>query len=170
MAASKTIWGSLPPEIRLMILKALIQEGCYLAHYATVCREWQSVVEQKSFGRLKLTPSRLAGFGDMVHRQRVLVKYIWLCIELREYDCSQCEIGETDPWHGSNTDIIKKAIRELFSVLSKWEPSRSLVLDISVHSPSDSKHQFKYVKFGSDALPEFDVNQETADSHDPRHG
>lgn len=77
-----------------MILKALIYDG-YYARYATVCREWQEVIEQKNFSRLTLTLSRIASLRDMVYRQRRLVRYIWLCMELQEYDCSQCEDLET---------------------------------------------------------------------------
>lgn len=170
MEAGIRSWGSLPLEIRRMILKSLIQDGCCEARYATISRELQAVVEQKNFSRLKLTPSHLACFGDIVYRRRELVRYLWLCIELQDYDCSQCADEETDTWHESNTNIIKATIRELFIILSTWKPSGSLVLDISVHSPSDSKHHLKYIHFGSDAIPEFNDVQDGADAHDPRHG
>lgn len=170
MTAERMSWGSLAQEIRLMILEALIEDERCVASYATVCREWQATIEQKNFSRLKLTPSRLPEFGGMVHRQRGLVKYIWLCIELQEYDCSQCEVEETDPWHESNTAIISRAIQESFSVLSTWEPTGNLLLDISVHSPSDSKHHFKEFYFGPDAVSESADKQETGNTHDPRHG
>lgn len=170
MVAGQMVWGSLPPEIQLMILESLNQDEHCVARYATVCREWQTVIEPKNFNRLKLTLSRLPEFRDMVHRQRRLVKYIWLCIELQQYDCSQCETEETDSWHESNTIIIERAFRELLSYLSTWEPSGNLLLDISVHSPSDSKHHFKYLHFGSDAVPEPEDGQERANTHDPHHG
>ena len=152
-----------------MKLNALTHDG-YCARYATVCREWQEVIEQKNFSRLRLTPSRIAGLRDTVDRQRGLVKYIWLCTELQGYDCSQCENWETDSWYESDTDIIGRAIQEIFSILSEWKPSGSLVLDISVHSPSDSEHHFKYLHFGSDAVSDSDGNRETAKIHDLRHG
>lgn len=44
------------------------------------------------------------------------------------------------------------------------------MLDISVHSPSDSEHHFKYLCFGSDAVPDSDSNREMAKIHDLRHG
>lgn len=171
MVDAKRCWGSLPPEIRMMIIKALIQDdGCCVVHYATVSREWQTIVEQKIFGRLKLTPSRFASFAKITHRQRTLVKYIWLCIELHVYDCSQIKELGNDRWHKANIDVIGKAIWGLFGILSTWGPSESLVLDISVHSPSDPQHYFKQLQFGSDAIPEANNAQGTIISHNSCHG
>ncbi|KAK3387613.1 hypothetical protein B0H63DRAFT_470510 [Podospora didyma] len=36
------------------------------------------------------TPSRLADFRSMVHRNRTLVGYIWFCLELDDYNCTKC--------------------------------------------------------------------------------
>ncbi len=170
MEISVKSWASLAPEVRMMILEVLIEDGGYIARYATVCREWQTFVEQKNFGWLTLTLSRLASFDITVNQRRRHVKYIWLCIELQQYDCLLCEDPETDSWHESNTRIVGRAIRELLAVLSTWDASGSLMLDISVHSPSDSKHHFKSLRFGSDAVPESDDDDEPFDVNDPRHG
>lgn len=170
MAVGEMPWSSLPLETRMMILEILVQDTCGVALYATVCQEWQKIIEQKNFSRLKLTPSRLANFNNMTHRNRSVIKYIWFCIELQEYDCSQCEEAETDAWWESNTEIIKEAFRRLFSILSTWEPSANLILDISIHSPSDSDHFFKYLDFGSDIIPDPDNKQDLVNINDPRHG
>ncbi|KAL8894158.1 MAG: hypothetical protein Q9207_008540, partial [Kuettlingeria erythrocarpa] len=154
-----------------MIIKAVTwTERGSLAHYATICREWQGVIEETTFGRLTLTPSRLDSFQKVPQRQMALVKYIWLNIELHAYDCSQCENGETDPWWEGNAEIIRKAIRDLFRSLSTWGHGESLVLDISAHSPSDLKHYSKHLHFGSDAVPEVGLRLGMAQTHDPRHG
>ena len=153
-----------------MILESLAQYGHRVARYATVCREWQAVIEHTKFIRLKLTPSRLATLSKMPCRYRGVVKHIWLCIELQPYDCVHCAVGETEEWYESNTAIINRAIRALFLHLSKWEPGGDLLLDISVHSPSVLKHHFKYLKFSSESVPEPDDEQENANTHDPRHG
>ena len=153
-----------------MILEILMQDRHRVACYAPVCHEWQTIIEQKTFSRLVLTSSRLADFQDMVHRQRGLVKYIWLCIEIQEYDCSQCEADESDEHYDRNSAIIENAISQLFVVLSTWEPSGRLLLDISVHSPSDSQHHFKNFRFPSDDTSELCDGQEQNDYHDPRHG
>lgn len=170
MVFGQMSWGFLPREIRLMILEALNQDGHRVAHYATFCREWQTFIEREVFSQLNVNLSRLNDLGAMVCRSKRLVKYLWLCIELQEYDCSQCEVEETDSWHEANTAIIQSAISQLFSILSAWDPSEKLLLDISVHSPSDAKHHFKYIQFGSGALAEIDYARHKANIHDTHHG
>ncbi|KAK3942762.1 hypothetical protein QBC46DRAFT_379369 [Diplogelasinospora grovesii] len=152
MTADKTSWHCLPAEIRIMILEVLLQDGCSLAGFATVSGEWQSIIEQHNFARIHLTSSRLADFGSIIHRNRALVRYVWLCLELREYDCAECAPDDREMWGLSNTDniVITAAFQDLFSTLSAWEPNGNLLLDISVHSPSDSEHWFKYLTFGPD--------------------
>ncbi|BCS18667.1 uncharacterized protein APUU_11495S [Aspergillus puulaauensis] len=46
--------------------------------------------------------------------------------------------------------LITAEFVDLFSTLSTWEPKGNLLLDISVHSPSDSEHWFKYLTFEPD--------------------
>lgn len=46
--------------------------------------------------------------------------------------------------------LIATAFEDLFSTLSRWEPNGDLLLDISVHSPSDAEHFFKYLTFRPD--------------------
>lgn len=137
-----------------MILKTLLQDGCSLASFATVCREWQMMIEQHNFARIKVTLPRLANFRSMTRRNRALVRYIWLCVELQKYSCAQCA-PHWFMFHQrkiSNTDniLIIIAIQSLFSILSTWKPNGNLLLDISVHSPSDSEHWFKYLTFEPD--------------------
>ncbi len=55
----KSTWDDLPGDIRLLILEALMQDGCTLGRLATVSREWQTVLELYNFARIKLKPSRL---------------------------------------------------------------------------------------------------------------
>ncbi|KAF7915885.1 uncharacterized protein EAE98_010965 [Botrytis deweyae] len=123
-------WEGFPMEIRLAVLKELMQDACSLANFATVSREWQKIMEPHNFSRIKLMSARLV-----------------------------------DP-----------AILNIFTTLRVWEPGNSLLLDISVYSPSDSKHWFKYLTFEpDDAFDMFDRNQHTVASMtvrptDHRHG
>jgi hypothetical protein len=180
-------WYGLPGEIQLLILRAPIHDGCPLSGLVTVCRQWQTVIERHIFSRIRLTPSRLANFDEMLQRNRVLVRYIWFCLELDEYDCSTCApTSETIPdeqerqkaFEISGTDKcpITTAFRDLFSSLSTWNQHGGLALDISLYSPSDSEHWFKYLTFVPDTpsnLP-VDCRAEQATSsrkyHDPEHG
>ncbi|KAJ6104342.1 hypothetical protein N7523_010662 [Penicillium sp. IBT 18751x] len=172
-------WSCLPAEIRILILEALLQDGgCSLAGFAVVSREWQMIVEQHNFAQIHLTLSRLADFGQMIHRNQTLVRYIWLCLELQEYDCTQCSPHGLEMMGISNTDntLITTAFQDLFSTLSTWEPNSNLLLDISVHSSSDSEHWFKYLTFEPDITPdECGLSQYTEQSmltklNDHQHG
>lgn len=177
ITADKTRWYYLPAEIRILILEALLQDGCSLAGFATVSREWQTIIERHNFARIKLTPSRLLDFDSMVHRNRALVRYIWLCIEFQEYGCDLCapQLEKAAISNPDNTLIII-AILDLFSTLSAWEPNGNLLLDISVYSPSDPEHWFKYLTFEPDICSdEDDLNQRVEQSilnklDDPQHG
>jgi hypothetical protein len=169
-------WDSLPKEIRLLIFKALTQDGCTLARLATVSREWQTELERHNFARIKLTPSRLVDFSSMIHRNRALVGYIWFCLELDNYDCTKCAPteGYEEAFSISDTDNcpITTAFQNLFSILSTWDLNGDLILDISIYSPSDSEHWFKYLTFMPDTLGGGGIEQMILDkaSHDPQHG
>ncbi|ROW12397.1 hypothetical protein VMCG_00510 [Cytospora schulzeri] len=150
MAGDKTPRVFLPAEIQFMIIDALLQDGCSVASFATVSREWQVIVERHNFARINLTTSRLADVDSMLRRNRHLVGYLWFRVELERYDCTKC--APSHDWLGSNMDnvCVATAIQDLFSTLSTWEPNGDLLLDISVYSPSDSEHWFKYLTFGPD--------------------
>lgn len=143
-------WSRWPRHVRLLILQALCEDGCSLAEFATVSREWQKIIEKHTFSRIKLTPSRLTNFSSIIHRNRSLVNYIWLCVELEHY--SSLEAYEVDSQFISERDLghVAKAIQTLLSILSRWEPNGELLLDISIYSPSDSKYLLKYLTFGPD--------------------
>ncbi|KAL6858415.1 hypothetical protein J3F83DRAFT_763559 [Trichoderma novae-zelandiae] len=149
-------WHGLPGEIRLLILNILLQDGCSLSLLATVSREWQAEVERYNFSRIRLTPSRLVDFGPVIHSNRPLVGYIWLCWGLDDDDCIRCAPptgGTADEQVEAYNVIdinhchITTAFQNLFSALSTWEPDGDLMLDISIHSPSDSKDWSKYLAF-----------------------
>lgn len=153
--ADEKSWNIFPPEIRIFILEALIQDSCSLAGMATVSREWQPVIEHHNFARIRLTPSRLADFGPMTTRNRGLVRYLWFCLELEEYDCTLCapENPDISVLSEAENTMITTAFQGLFSTLSACESSGNLLLGISAYSPSDSQHWFKYLTFESDDPP-----------------
>ncbi|KAI0439433.1 hypothetical protein F4803DRAFT_568517 [Xylaria telfairii] len=179
-------WSGLPREIRLLILKALIQDGCTLARLATVSREWQTDLERYNFARIKLTPSRLVNFSSIIHRNRALVRYIWFCLELDDYDCTGCapdhKMLTDEEWEevfaisNTNNGSITAVFQNLFSVLSTWDPNSELILDISIYSPSDAKHWFRYLTFVPDTISDMlggsGIKQTILDKvyDDPQHG
>lgn len=141
---STIFWGSLPAEIRLMILDfSLHTAGCKLSRLAVVSREWQAVVEPHSFARLRLTPSCLAEFPSRTHRNRHLVRHIWFCLELEKYDCGS-RLKSTLMLSRTDDRILASGFQSLFSTLSTWDPDSTILLDISVYSPSDLEHWMQY--------------------------
>lgn len=156
-------WNSLSEDTRLLIIQILIQDGCTLSRLATVSRKWQQAFERYNFARIKLTPSRLPEFDSMTRRNRGLIRYLWLCFELDDYDCTMggCarpkrRVPASGDWEeralvkDTTHGPITASFEELFSVLSTWEPSNNLTLDISICAPSDAKHWFKYPIFEPD--------------------
>lgn len=152
MITDKSSWGYLPEGIRLLILETVVQDGGSLAGLATVSREWQATIERHNFARIRLTPSRLAQFGSMTRRNRALVRYIWVCLELRNDICEGCNIlyGYEYGSRWSDEIIIVTALYQLFSALESWEPQGDLLLDISLYAPGNSEHYFKELTFVPD--------------------
>lgn len=172
-------WSSLPLELRSIILKLLTQHN-NIAPYATVSKEWRSVIEKKNFSRLKLHPSCLDSLERLADRQKGLIKHIWLNIELKRYSCRVCQRMESVTWYYTNNRTMKAAITRLFSILTKWKKDgRGLTLELNAYSPSDSEHWFKKCYFGAPGEDELDILESefqvqdgatAMDIHDPSHG
>ena len=146
-------WDSLPVEIQTQILEALVLHG-ESAQYASICRTWQTIIEQRIFARLKVTQSRLAGFSDIGYRHRHLVKCIWFSIEPSEYNCQQCGGVLVYNWRQVSSKAIRKAIQDLVIQLSRWEPGGSLLLDISVKAPGGLMHSSSIIQYGPPVISE----------------
>lgn len=179
MSSARTSWSRLPPEIRNEIIGLLPVLGGRCSLLATVARDWQSIIEPINFAEINLTVPRLADLNSraILFRQRSQIRYIWFRVELKQYDCSQCANTDRERWGLDEMDnqFIADAFESLFTTLSAWEPRGDLVLDISVYSPSDNQHWFKYLSFCSDtSLGECSSRrgheQGTTLMNDPAHG
>lgn len=164
-------WTSLPLEIRLLILGVIsTQKSAGWGSLASVCKEWQCVIEEENFYRLTLRLSCLEEFQHVAIRQRKLIRYIEFDIELRRYTCRCCEWPESESWLSSNNKIIKDGIFKLFSILSAWEPANTLALELNAYSPSDSEHCFKDSFFASNDQGQIENGSSRPGWHDPKHG
>jgi len=177
-------WANFPQEVRIHILQTLTQDGCPLGRLATVSREWQAELERYNFARIKVTPSRLVDFSSMIRRNRNLVHCVWFCLELDNYGCTKCvpahrmltdeELEEAFSINDADGCPITTAFQDLFSILSTWDLNGDLVLDISIYSPSDSKHWFPYLTFmpdiASDMLGGIEQTISNKFYNDFRHG
>ncbi|RDL35090.1 Uncharacterized protein BP5553_07021 [Venustampulla echinocandica] len=157
-------WGNLAAEIRLMILEMVLEgysfksEPYARARYASVCREWQPVFEQRNFQRLVLDQARIYGLEEFMGKEatshrRDYLKHLFLRVRLDEYDCTVCQSKEDNETIKNNNGIFSKAVWNLLIILSKWTRSacsrgrggrqQGLTLELGAYSPSDSKHTFR---------------------------
>ncbi|KAK2729985.1 hypothetical protein CKAH01_09894 [Colletotrichum kahawae] len=154
MSNASTSWARLPPELRNEVLKILPDHGGKCSQLATVSREWHSVLEPLNFAEISLTPSRLFDSDSraILFRKRSLIRYIWFRVELLPYDCPECPQEDEQVFDYNETDgnLVVYAFTALTALLSMWEPRSNLVLDISVYSPDDTSHCFKYLSFRPD--------------------
>ncbi len=161
-------WVSLAAELRGMILEALIFEG-NVAHCASVCREWQAALEKHNLHSLNLRVQDIPAFKILGKRKLGLVRYVWYSIELQGYDCTACDLDETEAVMETNQTLVQDGLRKILYALRGRQSSGDLTLDISVHSSSDSQHQFKYIQFEpANRLALHDVPMLTS-CHNPVH-
>ncbi|EAT83669.1 hypothetical protein HBI56_064520 [Parastagonospora nodorum] len=164
-------WLSLPADICLLVLDEISgQKHRGWAQCAAVCKEWQAILEPKNFSQLALEPSCLDNLETLVIRQRPLVQHICLNIDLPGYTCRSCE--RSDTMSSRRPTIFRRAILRLFSILSTWQPTGRLTLELSASSPSDSQHWFKNYCFGSghEDTRDWTQQEKAINWHDPKHG
>ncbi|KAF2450213.1 hypothetical protein P171DRAFT_468610 [Karstenula rhodostoma CBS 690.94] len=63
------------------------------------------------------------------------------------YDCSECNQYESEYEHRTTAVAVKDGIRTMFQTLRKSSHSGDMTLDLSIYSPSDAEHYFKYIRF-----------------------
>ncbi|KAI1505026.1 hypothetical protein F5X99DRAFT_431132 [Biscogniauxia marginata] len=147
--AEALVWISLPAEIRLMVLETIAyQKYPGWASLASVCREWQHVLEKVNFYKIKLRPSCLDDFEQIVSLQkRGLVHHICLNVELPRYTSTCCSKRRSPSVKISS--IVSDGIWKLFSILSTWGPANNLALEINnIYLSSDD------VEHDKDAMPD----------------
>ncbi|RHZ64675.1 hypothetical protein CDV55_106551 [Aspergillus turcosus] len=133
----------LPFEITSLIISYVdVSTDSSLAPYATVSREWQACIEQRTFARLNLNnPQRLEEFCQIVacNKQRQkCVREIHLLIHLEPYDIKARAYFETAAEHSRNNEIFVQTIQNVLQILATWlEDHRGIELFIQAQSPSD---------------------------------
>ncbi|KAF5006195.1 hypothetical protein FDECE_7418 [Fusarium decemcellulare] len=161
-------WASLPAEIQSMIL-GLLKQHRGRSSYAAVSREWQAAIEAENFGQIQLGNNDLQEFEEVARRKRrkLLIKSIWLNIELERYGCRSCQRSEPDYIVRKNEKTIAEKILALFTFLRGWRRGGGgdLSLELNAYSPSDREHWHQHCYFGG---PSEDTH--TRELHDPKHG
>ncbi|RSL51787.1 hypothetical protein CEP54_011246 [Fusarium duplospermum] len=144
---SRPFWNSLPPEIRLLILRCIdlnsgSKETVRASSLATVSQEWQSFFEGETFRRLALASPDLPAFSKVVRGKNAIrlsyIKNLHLCVRLAEYTKRIYDKPESATNIKGNNRIFTSAMTVLLNSLSSWEGTRGgLTLEINAHSPSD---------------------------------
>ncbi|RYP78817.1 hypothetical protein DL770_006826 [Monosporascus sp. CRB-9-2] len=119
-----------------------------LSSRAAVCREWQVFFERITFQQLILYQADIRDFHKIVQgRRRPLLEWVWLRLELSEYDCERCDRRVSTYEKKTNNITFTDALWDLFKTLSEWNNKKGnevspkgLTMEPSAHSPSDPKH------------------------------
>ncbi|KAF4772554.1 hypothetical protein HAV15_012176 [Penicillium sp. str.  len=134
---------SLPPELTSIILEYISHDDLHLAKYATISRDWQAIIESKTFSSLKInTPKRLAEFNELSwDRRRSYVRKVDLIIQLESYydDDDAFTRYENEGEMQRNNKIFTTSIHSLFITLAKWpaKEEAEFSLSIEARSPDD---------------------------------
>jgi hypothetical protein len=118
------------------------------AQYASVCKEWQELVERRTFCNLRLSRARLADVDRIVcRRRRTYVCTVDLNVELEPYGAEVYGDFETAEETARNSVIFSETVRLFFDIFSRWTPGSDLYkerggisLRITAFSPSDVGH------------------------------
>ncbi|KAJ6788833.1 hypothetical protein PWT90_05936 [Aphanocladium album] len=171
-------WQIFPAEIRSMILQAVaIQKYQGWSSHATVCREWQHILEPFNFRKLHLRIPCLEQFACIVPkalRRRLLVRHICFDIELPRYATKCCNVRPIWTHYGW---IVRQSLNDMYAILAGWKRGGDLTLELNIYSPSDSEHFFKNLYLSSDNVESgtsmelgSDVWKRGVPYHDPKHG
>ncbi|PMB71063.1 hypothetical protein BM221_003527 [Beauveria bassiana] len=177
MAADKTSWNCLPPEIRNEIIRLLPILGGKCSQLVTVCKAWQSIIEPLNFAEIILTVPRLTELDSraVLFRKRHQIRCICFQVDL-DFDHRFSALTDQDPWtsHDPDDEFMADAFERLFTTLNKWEPRGDLTLDTSVYFPCDIRLWFKHFRFCPDTslaeCPSRHGQEQGTTLHDPVHG
>ncbi|KAL6863991.1 hypothetical protein J3F83DRAFT_766995 [Trichoderma novae-zelandiae] len=166
-----TKWHGLPLEIRRSILMVLIRDKHPgWASLASVCTEWQSVIERENLRRITLEGDQIHQLQRMITQERRdRVEQIHLDVSLLLYGCELCQEPEDLMDIGLNTGLVIASLYRLLRVLSAWPsrpPGRGVRLELNAYSDSDNMHWYRHYYYGSP----FERLKSDIGPHDPSHG
>lgn len=128
MSGDRRRWEQLPGEIRNQIISYLPLPGQKGSILASVCRDWQSMIEPLIFAEVRLTISRLADPRalNIMFRKRHYIHHIFLEVALLPHSY----ILTTSTRAPNLQPPARIAFKSLFAALGTWEPRGDLVLSI----------------------------------------
>ncbi|TVY37051.1 hypothetical protein LSUB1_G005850 [Lachnellula subtilissima] len=126
------VWRRLPAEIRSMILEMVAEDYRFKseqyarAGYASVCREWQAVFEQRNFQRLVLNQERISDLERVMgtKQRREYLGHLFLRVRLNHYDCAVCKSKEDNETIRNSLDFVSYPI-EVDRIRRESSPARA---------------------------------------------
>ncbi|KAL6892461.1 hypothetical protein HDV57DRAFT_507238 [Trichoderma longibrachiatum] len=164
-------WSGLPCEIRHSILMVIVRDRYPgWASLASVCTEWQSVIETENLRKITLDEDSLKELKkNITNERRDRVQHIYLNVGLLTYDCNFCREEEDMIEMGVNTGLVIGPLFKLLKVLSSWpsrSPGKGLKLELNAYSDSDCMHWYRHYYYGA-PIQEWKT---PIPLHDPYHG
>lgn len=151
-------WLKLPADIRNQILNKLVahKKGTW-GSLATVCREWQHMLERPNFRKLTIRPACIEELQRIVlsdPAKRSFIQHICLEVELPTYPTTCCP-STTTPARSddrSNDNIVESALARVLDWLDTLDREGELTFELNVYSPSDAKHWFQNIYLSSEEV------------------
>ncbi|KAH0492247.1 hypothetical protein TgHK011_007209 [Trichoderma gracile] len=164
-------WSALPWEIRQSILMVIVRDkDPGWASLASVCTEWQSVIETENLRKISLTEDNIKALRRNITKdRRNRVQHIYLNVSLITYDCDRCREEEDLMEMGVNTGFVIGPLFKLLKVLSTWPsrpPGKGLKLELNAYSDSDCMHWYRHYYYGAP----IQKWKSLIPLHDPYHG
>ncbi|KAH7033597.1 uncharacterized protein B0I36DRAFT_362243 [Microdochium trichocladiopsis] len=157
-------WTALPIEIRDTILGYVTSEKYTgWSTLAYVSRDWQAHIEKINFRSIRLRQQCLDCFARICSAPRIprLIRHIHLIVELRRYSAEHAEWLDAVPTFAPSR-IVDVSVKELLKILSSWEKSGDLTLELHAYSPSDEENWFRPLLLNSEP-------EDIEDSQGPVH-
>lgn len=142
-------WNDMAYELRLKVYEWVLEEyprsPGQLTDYSLVSKEWQQFFEKEIYRHITIERRYFRTFHRYLRRQRHLVKYIWLRIELERYECDVCDHRLLNQAPQNDHLELRRSIIGLFTILHEWDGdgASDIKLEISVWSRSDFDHTFR---------------------------
>ncbi|KAK1247427.1 hypothetical protein MKX07_002336 [Trichoderma sp. CBMAI-0711] len=164
-------WSALPWEIRQSILMVVVHDKYPgWASLASVCTEWQSIIETENLRRITLDEDSIRGLNKNITKERrSRVQHIYLNVRLLPYECDRCREEEDTIEMGVNTGFVIGPLYKLLRMLSIWperQPGKGLKLELNAYSDSDCLHWYRHYYYGAP----IQTWRSLIPLHDPHHG
>lgn len=151
-----TAKASLSPELVRQIVHLVIDTdggesaGKHACDYATISREWQGYVEERTFSSLRIRSTEIHELHIVTRPRSLYVRSMTFEVILPEYDVKSLAFyKETREEQQQNSRSFAEAILRFFDVLGGWNilpdvqlgsaQQRGISLRISASSPSDKE-------------------------------